>query len=130
MIDKINRLLPGWIKGSGPEEGIVLSSRIRLARNLRDIPFPHYAGEKKLEEVISLVEKALKQPAPDKSRLKLVRLDALDQLERMVLVEKHLISPNLLRPRPPGMVLQDDSAWPSWLMKTTSDQAMLAVSVG
>lgn len=109
MIDKINRLLPGWIKESGPEGGIVLSSRIRLARNLRDIPFPHYAGEKKLEEVISLTEKALKQPAPDKSRLKLVRLDAIDQLERMVLVEKHLISPNLVEtPAHRGVILRDD----------------------
>ncbi len=109
MLEKINHLLPGWIKESGPERGIVLSSRIRLARNLRDIPFPHHAGEKKLEEVISLTEKALKQPAPDKSRLKLVRLDAIDQLGRMVLVEKHLISPNLVEnPAHRGVILRDD----------------------
>ncbi|NLY89528.1 MAG: protein arginine kinase [Firmicutes bacterium] len=109
MIEKIDRLLPGWIKESGPEGEVVLSSRIRLARNLRDLPFPHYAGEKQLEEVINLTEKALKQPAPDKGRLKLVRLDAIDQLERMVLLEKHLISPNLVKnPAHRGVILRDD----------------------
>ena len=101
--------MPGWIRVSGPEGEIVLSSRIRLARNLRDYPFPHYAGEKKLEEVIALTGKALEQPAPDISRLKLVRLDAIDQLERMVLVEKHLISPNLVNnPAHRGVVIRDD----------------------
>src|SRR5690554_6933361 len=107
--EKVNRLLPGWIRVSGPEGEIVLSSRIRLARNLRDYPFPHYAGEKKLEEVIALTGKALEQPAPDISRLKLVRLAAIDQLERMVLVEKHLISPNLVNnPAHRGVVIRAD----------------------
>lgn len=109
LVEKINRLLPGWIKENRPEGGIVFSSRIRLARNLRDIPFPHHAGERKLEEVIGLVGDAVKKPAPDKSRLRLVRLDALDQLERMVLLEKHLISPNLVEnPAHRGVVLRDD----------------------
>lgn len=108
MKEKINRLLPAWIKKSGPEGEVVLSSRIRLARNLRDIPFPHYADEKKLEEVIHLTEKALNLP-PDDTRLQMIRLDALDQLERMVMVEKHLISPNLVKhPAHRGVALRDD----------------------
>src|SRR5690554_7416680 len=79
--EKINRLLPAWIKNTGPENGVVLSSRIRLARNLRNIPFPHYAGERQLEEVIHLTEKALNRPAPGET-LKMIRLDALDRLGR------------------------------------------------
>lgn len=106
--EKINRLLPAWIKNTGPENGVVLSSRIRLARNLRNIPFPHYAGERQLEEVIHLTEKALNRPAPGET-LKMIRLDALDRLGRFVLVEKHLISPNLAKqPAHRGIMVNDD----------------------
>ena len=105
--EKINRLLPAWIKNTGPENGVVLSSRIRLARNLRNIPFPHYAGERQLEEVIHLTEKALNRPAPGET-LKMIRLDALDRLGRFVLVEKHLISPNLAKqPAHRGIMVND-----------------------
>src|SRR5690554_3626196 len=106
--ERINRLLPAWIKKTGPENGVVLSSRVRLARNLRNISFPHYAGERQLEEVIRLTEKALSRPAPGEV-LKLIRLDALDRLDRYVLVEKHLISPNLAKqPAHRGIILNED----------------------
>jgi|SRR5690554_1258105 len=104
--DKKEQLIPAWIRRTGPEGGVVLSSRIRLARNLKDIPFPHYAGEKALEEILSLVEKtvspeqvsvaAADTDQNDLQKLRLVRLDSLGSLERMVLVEKHLVSPNLV----------------------------------
>ncbi len=106
--ERINRLLPAWIKKTGPENGVVLSSRVRLARNLRDISFPHYAGERQLEEVIRLTEKALSRPFPGEV-LKLTRLDALDRLDRYVLVEKHLISPDLAKhPAHRGIILNED----------------------
>ena len=35
-----------WLKGSGPNSDIVISSRIRLARNLSGISFPHRANKK------------------------------------------------------------------------------------
>ena len=38
-----------WMEGTGPEPEVVISSRVRLARNLKDLPFPSWpatAGEK------------------------------------------------------------------------------------
>ena len=35
-----------WLKGTGPNSSIVMSSRIRLARNLTQLPFPNKANKK------------------------------------------------------------------------------------
>ena len=46
---KLNDLLTHtseWLKGTGPNSNIVISSRVRLARNLDKTPFPHWANKK------------------------------------------------------------------------------------
>ena len=39
MLDDLTNRGGGWLRGNGPESDIVMSSRIRLARNLADYPF-------------------------------------------------------------------------------------------
>ena len=41
-----------WIDSTGPDGDIVISSRVRLARNLKDIPFPHLLSEKDAKSII------------------------------------------------------------------------------
>ncbi len=43
--DIINKTLSQWMKGTGPESDIVIGSRVRLARNLSDVPFPQIADD-------------------------------------------------------------------------------------
>ena len=38
-LDDLTRYSGEWLRGVGPESDIVISSRIRLARNLADYPF-------------------------------------------------------------------------------------------
>ncbi|HEY8391718.1 MAG TPA: protein arginine kinase [Capillibacterium sp.] len=90
--NKIKQLLPGWLQGPAPDDDVVLSSRIRLARNLARYPFPHQAGEKELEAVIGEVESALK-----KAGFTLERMDGIGEDDRMLRVEQYLISPDLLK---------------------------------
>ena len=52
-------IIPEWLNGKGKEADIIISSRIRLARNLRNIPFTNHADNKKLEDVITLVKKVV-----------------------------------------------------------------------
>ncbi|MCL6639143.1 MAG: protein arginine kinase [Firmicutes bacterium] len=82
----------------GPESGIVISSRVRVARNLKDIPFPHLLQKEKAEGVIHAVRHALDNPAmvTAAGRLELCRMAELSPVERQILVDKHLISPVLL----------------------------------
>ncbi|MBI5777839.1 MAG: protein arginine kinase [Planctomycetes bacterium] len=80
-----------WLKANGPDNDIVISSRIRLARNLRGHPFTSIGKEAQLSEVETLIRSKLETGniIPDMTYLK---LKELTQLERTLLVERHLIS--------------------------------------
>ena len=51
-----------WLKGEGPHADMVLSTRIRLARNLSDVPFTHRARDEQLHGVLAAVSSAV-QPS-------------------------------------------------------------------
>ncbi|MBL4888991.1 MAG: protein arginine kinase [Candidatus Lindowbacteria bacterium] len=80
-----------WISGKGPEAHIVLSSRIRLARNITDIPFPNRSDPGVLEKVKDHARELTEKASLLKS-LSVVDLDRLGPLDREFLVERHLIS--------------------------------------
>jgi protein arginine kinase len=87
---------------------VVFSSRIRVARNLDGFPFPMLSTASQAEEVIRKVEQALKQDQSKYSFLagaELIRMKDLSDLEKSVLVEKHLISPMLAEESRHGAVL-------------------------
>jgi protein arginine kinase len=76
------------------EKGVVLSGRIRLARNYADLPFrcaPHFQHQ---GNCIARATQALKENDPDRYRLYL--LEKASPEERQALVEEHLISKDLL----------------------------------
>ena len=84
------------------ESPVVISSRIRLARNLQNHVHPlMFPSEQAGFRVINEVQDAL----PD---LKVKRLDDLDQLSKHQLVAQHLISPELLRQPASAVLLNDD----------------------
>jgi protein arginine kinase len=87
-------IFAGWMKGDGPEADIVVSSRVRLARNLDNAAFTHVASDDDLEKVLNMVEGAAKA---DKrfSNMELIKLDQLSPIDRELLVIRHLISPEL-----------------------------------
>ncbi|MFH1578065.1 MAG: protein arginine kinase [Candidatus Omnitrophota bacterium] len=80
-----------WLRGSGPNSDVVISSRIRLARNLDKIPFSHWADKKQAEETLKTIEQAI----PKADYLKnssIFHLCDLDSVDRQLLVERHLMS--------------------------------------
>jgi len=80
-----------WLDASGPEGHVVLSTRIRLARNLQEHRFPPRADDTEREEVRDQVLEAVRDSgALDRSVV--VRVDGLTRLERQLLHERHLIS--------------------------------------
>ncbi len=83
-----------WTKQDGPYHHIVLSSRIRLARNLAKVPMPAFQNETSafsvLEKVRNTVETLNRQ---GKEKLFDYQLNEIPALERQILLEKHLISP-------------------------------------
>ncbi|TGE35994.1 protein arginine kinase [Desulfosporosinus fructosivorans] len=74
---------------------VVISSRVRLARNLEDFPFPHVLGEEGAGQVEKIVSQVLMSIAGDIGQLDYISLTELNSVEQQVLIEKHLISPSL-----------------------------------
>ncbi|MEM1304239.1 MAG: ATP--guanido phosphotransferase, partial [Planctomycetota bacterium] len=84
-----------WLRGSGPESDIVVSSRIRLARNLADFPFIARATSADRGEVETILHERVKALHEDKrlsSPLLYVDVSDLEELDRQFLVERQLIS--------------------------------------
>jgi protein arginine kinase len=76
----------------GPQDKIVLSSRVRLARNLRGLPFPTHAKKAdRLRAYESLLPAVRELPMMGQDPFA-ESMEKLSQLEKQVLVERHLIS--------------------------------------
>lgn len=84
-----------WLTEHGPQQEIVLSSRIRLARNISTLPFPQVAKSQQLAQVATQVEKAAEKIEGKWGRLEYHPLAKLGELEQKLLVAKHLVSPQL-----------------------------------
>lgn len=80
-----------WLRGTGPEADIVISSRIRLARNLAQFPFLSRADESVRAEIESLLREKLKHGLADR-QLTYINVSTLGTLDRQFLVERQLIS--------------------------------------
>lgn len=91
----------------GPFSEVVISSRVRLARNLEDFPFTNCSGKEEKERVLSLVQEAVRRSKYLKNS-QMIFLDQVDQIDRQYLVEKHLISPDLAQsPSQTAVVLSE-----------------------
>lgn len=81
-----------WLRGTGPNSNIVMSSRTRLARNLDNFPFSNWANKRQLEDIIQAVKEACKTSNYLKDAM-FLRLKDVSETDRMFLVERHLMSP-------------------------------------
>jgi len=80
-----------WLKGTGPNANIVLSSRIRLARNLDKKSFPNKSTKKELSEVLDAVQKVVAETNLFKDS-SLFKIGDLDNVDKQFLIERHLMS--------------------------------------
>lgn len=83
-----------WLDGSGPGSHLVLSTRIRLARNLADHNFSPRSSFADREAVLQEVLAAGRDTVSLKNAL-MFRLDQLDRTDRQLLHERHLVSKEL-----------------------------------
>lgn len=90
-----------WYQDSLYQSDIVLSTRVRLARNIGGIPFPSKMTDEDASKVISMTEAALRDMNLGFTRKDILSSSA-NELEQ--LVEERLISPNLARQKKPSAV--------------------------
>lgn len=104
--DLLNR--PGAWLAVGTDTGPVISSRIRLARNLKGAAFPGWAGAEECERIwndVRPVLSGLRNLAPAAS----IGMADLEELDKQILFERHLISRDQAeKGKGSGLVLRED----------------------
>jgi protein arginine kinase len=100
-----------WLDGSGPDSETVLSTRVRLARNVASTPFIARAREDQLSVVMKRVTAAAEKTG-ELAGHSILRMADLSDLDRSFLVERHLISPDFSNKSPNRGILvgRDETA--------------------
>lgn len=100
-----------WMAGDGPHSSVAISSRVRLARNLAEFPFPSRASLSQLEEIEQRIRRwwnggGLKPLG----KTKYIAIKEIAENERLALADKHLISPELARRGRGSVLLNKDES--------------------
>lgn len=81
-----------WYLDCGPESDVVISTRIRFARNIDGINFVNRCANSDLEKILNIAQERVAN-----NELKFYKLSDMDDITRISLVEKHCISPDILK---------------------------------
>ena len=95
-----------WLRGDGPESDIVISSRVRLARNIAGFPFVSRASADIRHQIVQLAQESLNSPGQPSRRF--VNVETLSPLDCQFLMERQLISRELARSDGPRAVVIAD----------------------
>ncbi len=93
-LDELAQQSGEWLSGKGPESDIVISSRIRLARNIAGFPFIRKCSPKDRANITTEVHDAL-AGLPISNDVEYVDVAKLGELDRQFLMERQLISHEL-----------------------------------
>ena len=92
-----------WLCGEGPESDIVISSRIRLARNIAGFSFLHGASVEERKRINDLLREKIHKAGITDDPI-YYDLESANAIERAYLVERHLISRELAEAQGPRSV--------------------------
>jgi len=99
-----------WYKKESQQSDIVISTRIRLARNLKSLPFKNKISEQQQIELNNNVRQALEKANLGNNQFEFIYLDDLSNLELLALVEKHIVSRNFIEnPKNRMLALSNDN---------------------
>ncbi len=99
-----------WYEQNVPDSDVVISSRIRLARNLKTYPFSSKISEQQAEELVEEV-KAIAPILSEKEnrRFYACNIKTLNDIDKTAMVERHIVSPLLAeKEQTTGLILSDD----------------------
>jgi protein arginine kinase len=124
-LDNLTHTSGEWLRGSGPEADIVMSSRIRLARNLAAFPFTNRASAHQKADLEALLRDRIAKLEPE-VKLEYLSIANLPALDRQFLIERQLISREIASAEGPRGVAIDERETIS-LMINEEDQLRLQV---
>ncbi|MDR1665822.1 MAG: ATP--guanido phosphotransferase [Puniceicoccales bacterium] len=111
---EVHTELKECLKGGMPEHSrdtVVLSMRVRLARNLQKFPFPNWANDRQRTSIFEICREVVKGLPCLKSPV-VLPMSELNEFERRLLLERHCVSPELVQGKPgAGMVVDPDQSF-------------------
>lgn len=101
-----------WYSVNAPENDIVVSTRIRLARNLSGIPFPGKMTDSMRADLKNKVKTAIKESnTPFAQSLKFIDMSDVPETEIGAMMERHIISPEFAKQKEGrAIILSDDES--------------------
>lgn len=100
------------------KDGIIVSTRIRLARNIKNTPFPSLLTGEARDKVRTTLEEAVTKSNSTLSKeFALLRLDEVSPLEKRAMVEEHLISPQMVKGTQKSVLVNKDKTMSIMLME-------------
>jgi len=99
-----------WMRGDGPHAEIILSTRIRLARNLEKFPFKERSSPEDQERARAEIEAAVRPGDVGFGRLRTAKLSRLADRDLALLLESHLVSRELVNSRTSASIVVGDGA--------------------
>lgn len=95
----------GWFDKKGEQSDVVVSTRVRLARNLSDTPFPANWNDETAKAVIEKIKAAA---ADTPHSFEFLNLDNAPDLNKQALVEEHVMSREMLSGKNKALLLSGD----------------------
>ena len=122
--------MSNWYKFTESQNDIVVSSRIRLARNVKGIPFPKRMNDTKKNELLEVIKGLLDGVSlQGVGVLKYIDILKCPEEELVAMVERHIISPEFAeKSGPRGLVISEDETVSVMLLE--EDHIRLQVLLG
>ena len=100
-----------WYEEQGSNDDIVISSRVRLARNLSNYPFSKKISEEQAKKLVSEVGECLQEYKDDDGKYFSCTLASFSEMERLSMVERHLVSSELAnKKQETGLVMSENES--------------------
>ncbi|MFW5675028.1 MAG: ATP--guanido phosphotransferase [Acetivibrio ethanolgignens] len=100
-----------WYDENGEFTDVVISSRVRLARNLKKYPFSTRLSQEGAKALVEEVSGKLKDAKGEDGTLLACSLDTMDDVERTAMVERHILSPMLAeKKQSAGLLMSENEA--------------------
>ena len=94
-----------WYEMTGRDSDVVVSSRVRLARNLEDYPFGERLNEPSAKEIIEKVKAVFE----DEDSYKFINFSSLDPVSRAAEADRHKVSSEFARKKTPTALIESEN---------------------
>lgn len=99
--------MSNWYLQNGKESDVVISTRVRLARNIDGFAFENKCDEKIKEEILRKVEEIVPNLGYG---LQLLKLKDIDEITKQELIEKHLVSPEFVNNKSGAILINEEES--------------------